>query len=79
MSYPWIRANEIGEYVYCRRAWWLKRVRGVASTHVTEMQAGTAYHQRHGRLVERSVWARRLAYTLLFFAVAVFVFELLAG
>ncbi len=79
MSYPWIRASEIGDYVYCRRAWWLRRVRGVASTNVTRMQAGTQHHERHGRLVGRAVWAQRLAYVALFCAVAVLVFRLLSG
>ncbi len=79
MSYSWIRASEIGEYVYCRRGWWLRRVRAVTSAHVSQMQAGMEHHQRHGRLVEQSVWARRLAYLVLFFAVAVLAFELFSG
>ena len=79
MSYPWIRASEIGEYVYCRRSWWLRRVRAVASTNVTQMRAGTQHHQRHGRLVHGSVWLRRLAYVALFCAVAMLVFELLSS
>jgi hypothetical protein len=79
MSYSWIRASEIGEYVYCRRSWWLRRVRAVASTNVTRMQAGIEYHQHHGRLVGSSVWLRRLAYVALFGAVAMLVFELLSG
>lgn len=78
MSDPWIRASEIGEYIYCRRSWWLRRVRAVASTNVTQMRAGTHYHARHGRLVEGSVWLRRLAYVALFCAVAMLVFQLLA-
>jgi len=79
MSYPWIRASEIGEYVYCRRSWWLRRVRAVASIHVAQMQAGTRYHQQHGRALEMSTWLRRLAYVILFCAVAVLVFQLLSG
>lgn len=79
MSYQWIRASEIGDYLYCRRAWWLRRVRSVPSAHVIEMRAGTEHHQRHGRLVAQSVWARRLAYLVLFCAVAVLVFQLLSG
>jgi hypothetical protein len=43
------------------------------------MHQGTQHHQRHGRLVERSLWARRLAYAALFLAVAVLAFRLLAG
>jgi hypothetical protein len=79
MSYPWIRASEIGEYVYCRRSWWLRRVRAVASVHTARMEQGTQHHQRHGRLVEGSVWARRLAYAALFLAVAVLAFQLFSG
>ncbi len=79
MSYPWIRASEIGDYVYCRRAWWLRRVRAVSSANVARMRAGTAHHERHGRLVGRAIWARRLAFAVLFCAVAVLVFQLLSG
>lgn len=79
MSYPWIRASEISEYVYCRRSWWLRRVRAVASANVPHMTAGTRHHEEHGRLVESSAWLRRLAYVALFCAVAMLVFELLAG
>jgi hypothetical protein len=79
MSYPWIRASEIADYVYCRRAWWLRRMRGAASANVAQLQAGTRHHEQHGRLVRRSVWTLRLAYVALFCAVAVLVFRLLAG
>lgn len=79
MSYPWIRASEIGDYVYCRRAWWLRRVRGAATANARQLQAGVAHHARHGRLVRRSVWAQRLAYIAIFCAVAVLVFRLLSG
>lgn len=79
MSYPWIRASEIGDYIYCRRAWWLRRVRAVASNNVTQLHAGTQHHEQHGRLVQQSIWLRRLAYVVLFCAVAVLVFQLLTG
>lgn len=79
MSYPWIRASEIGDYVYCRRAWWLKRMRSVASQNVRQLEAGTLHHQRHGQLVARSDWARRVAYLVIFCAIAVLVFHLLSG
>lgn len=79
MSYSWIRASEISEYVYCRRAWWLRRVRAIASQNVTQLRAGTRHHEQHGQLVENAVWVRRLAYVALFCAVAVLVFQLLSG
>ena len=76
MSEQPIEAREISEYVYCRRAWWLSRVEGHISANVRQLQAGTAYHEAHGRLVGRAVLARRVAYALVFVAFAVFVFVL---
>ena len=77
MSYPWIRASEIAEYAYCSRAWWLKQVRGWQITDRRPLQAGDRYHRRHGNQVRQISWMRRLAYVLLFVAVAFIVFQLL--
>jgi CRISPR/Cas system-associated exonuclease Cas4 (RecB family) len=46
-----IRASEIGQYVYCPRAWWLNRVVGIASENTQALSAGAVVHQRHGRMV----------------------------
>ena len=44
-----IRASEVGEYVYCARAWRLRR-EGVEQTRGHEARAaGTAWHTEHGR------------------------------
>ena len=77
MSYSWIRASEIGDYVYCRRAWWLRRVRGARSVNTAQLEAGTRHHAQHGRLVRRSIWAQRVAYLALFCAIAALVYRLL--
>ncbi|MCL4266536.1 MAG: hypothetical protein KJ069_25300 [Anaerolineae bacterium] len=79
MSDNWIRASEISTYLYCRRAWWLKRRQGAKPQNVHELQKGTAHHQQHGRTVWQSIWARRVAYMLLFMTVAFFVYQLLIG
>lgn len=79
MSYQWIRASEIAEYVYCRRAWWLKRTQGAASQNVRRLEDGNRHHREHGRAVGRSVWLQRAAYAVVFLAVAVLVFQLLSG
>lgn len=46
-----IRASEIGEFVYCHRAWWLKRVEGIASRSVRQLERGTTFHESHERQV----------------------------
>lgn len=79
MSYPWIRASEIGEYVYCRRAWWLKQVKNLRTSNVRQLKAGKKYHLNHGGQVRQFIWLRRLAYALVFVAVTIFVFQLLVG
>ena len=79
MSYSWIRASEISDYVYCRHSFWLKRVRGARPRNVRQMQAGTRFHQQHGRQVRRVTWARKLAYLLLFLAIALIFFRLALG
>jgi len=44
---PTIRASEVGDYAYCARSWWLKRVRGEqvtssAATQGIEVHAAVA-------------------------------------
>jgi hypothetical protein len=74
---PLIRASEIGEYVFCRRAWWLHRVQGLESAHRAQMDTGIAQHREHGRAVQRADTLTRAAILLavlaIFFA-ALFVF-----
>ena len=56
-----IRASEVGEYVYCARAWWLRR-EGVerASGHEARA-AGTAWHAEHGRGVTAARQLQKLS------------------
>lgn len=74
MSYRVIKASEIGEYVYCNRAWWLRRNYDVRPQNVQELQAGTTYHQEHGDTVRQAVLVKRLALMFLFVAVSILVF-----
>lgn len=48
---PVIRASEVGEYVYCARAWWLHRVLELEPEGHARRERGTVLHQRHGRAV----------------------------
>ncbi len=67
-----IRASEIGEYLYCRRAWWLRHVQGIESANQTVMAEGTEAHAGHGRLVGAAAALRALA--LLLFAAELLLF-----
>ena len=62
---PIIRASEVGAYVYCRRAWWLKRVAGFEPRdREAAFDQGHLAHARHGRQVRRAHWQRRAALVL---------------
>jgi CRISPR/Cas system-associated exonuclease Cas4 (RecB family) len=59
-----IRASEIGEYVYCARAWWLRRVAGEEPAGQERREQGTAIHAAHSRGVALSslaLWTGLLA------------------
>lgn len=66
---PIIRASELGEFVYCARAWWLHREQGVESRHVAALRSGRAMHDQHGRAVAAVSTQRRLAFILIILAV----------
>ena len=51
---PIIRASEMGEYAYCARAWWLRRVAGLEPAGRERREHGVALHRRHGRAVAGS-------------------------
>jgi len=49
-NYDSIRASEIGDWCFCRRAWYLANRKAQPSLmQIERRQAGTAYHERHGR------------------------------
>jgi hypothetical protein len=62
---PIIRASEIGQYVFCQRAWWLGTVQGFRSVNEAKLSAGTQAHLRHGRSVAASRRWQRVGYVLL--------------
>ncbi len=49
-----ISASELGEYMYCARAWWLKQAvgeKGDAKLAARRTAAGERGHAQHGRAV----------------------------
>ena len=62
-----IRSSEIGNYLYCRRAWWYRK-QGLESENKAELAAGTQLHQRHGRQVLASTLTRTVGLILLLVA-----------
>ncbi len=67
-----IRSSDIGNYLYCRRAWWYRK-EGFESENQAEMAAGTEIHRQHGRRVIASGLTRSLALLLLFVALILLV------
>ena len=68
-----IRASEIGEYVFCHRAWWLHQVQGETSANTRALADGTARHARHGRQVSLAAALRVLAVLLLLAGLLAFI------
>jgi len=69
---PIIRSSDIGNYLYCRRAWWYKK-QGVESANQAELAAGTEIHIQHGRQVLASTITRNFGLILLMIALAMLV------
>jgi CRISPR/Cas system-associated exonuclease Cas4 (RecB family) len=67
-----IRSSEIGNYLYCRRAWWYRKT-GIPSENQAELTAGTDLHQRHGRQVLASLLTRTVGLILLLAAILMLV------
>ena len=56
MNERFVSASELAEYAYCRRAWWLRVVRGEAGEGESDrFERGRA---RHRRAIYRLVLAR---------------------
>ena len=64
-----IRASEIGEYVFCARAWKLRLDGHNPTSGQAARVAGEAWHLRHGRSVRRARRLNRIALTCFILAV----------
>jgi len=65
----WVTASELGDWIYCRRAWWYTR-QGAARDTDPRLAAGTAGHTVIARQVTRIEQQRGLALRLMVAALA---------
>ena len=73
-----IGASELGDFVYCRRSWWRRRVRGVqvnAATRALQVE-GERWHAEQGQRIAASGGSQNMALALVALAIAVFLFWL---
>ena len=72
-----VRASGMGEYLFCARAWWMRR-EGFQPTRGGEArEAGRRWHERHGRTVTRARRLRLVSALCAYLALAVCVLLLL--
>ncbi|HEY45090.1 MAG TPA: hypothetical protein G4O11_14015 [Anaerolineae bacterium] len=72
-----IRASEITQFTFCRRAWWYTR-QGHPSDDSEERLAGIRWHRQHGRAVLAAGCLQLLGYAFLLSAVVAGVAHLTA-
>lgn len=69
-----ISASEVGDYLFCALAWRLRAEGHTAASLQAARDAGTAWHQEHGRSVAH---ARRLRAAAMVLLLAALFFALL--
>ena len=67
-----IRASEIGNYIFCQRAWWYSK-KGIEPENTAELLAGSEIHRKHGQAAISIGCIQVLAYSLLIAAVVLVV------
>lgn len=62
---PLIRASELSQYAFCRKAWWLGAMQGHRSQNVAALDRGERHHQQHGARVKHMLQRRKAGLALL--------------
>ncbi|NBU64549.1 MAG: hypothetical protein EBS29_08630, partial [Chloroflexia bacterium] len=57
----YVRASDVGTYLYCQRAWWLERIEGRTPQAQARRARGTAAHRQHGCMVWLATLLRTIA------------------
>lgn len=63
-----VSASEVGQWIYCHRAWWLSR-QGATNQNVKPLARGEKAHQRHSRQVASASLMSYLARILMIIAI----------
>jgi CRISPR/Cas system-associated exonuclease Cas4 (RecB family) len=71
----YISASEIGEYLYCQRAWWFRR-QGVETSQPEVLKQGTEQHEELTKQVRQIERGSRIGRQLLWIGFVLFVFVL---
>jgi hypothetical protein len=50
-----IRASELAQFSFCRRAWWLGQVKGIPSRQQSALSRGTQSHRQHADQVQAAL------------------------
>jgi len=58
-----INASEVGEFVYCEKAWHLRRSGAVPQG--ARLDEGTTFHEKHGTKISRAASLRKTGERLL--------------
>lgn len=76
---PILRASEVGHYVFCRRAWWLARVRGCRPDDPSVLTEGIRFHSHLGHSVSATERWQKISYILIGLGLAVGIFTILGS
>lgn len=69
---PVVRASEIGQWLYCQRAWWLDR-QGYTNQNQDELAEGTLQHEQHAQNVAQAYILRQIAIYLLILGLLILI------
>lgn len=72
---PIVTASEIGEFVYCAKAWYLKRCGETGESE--NLEEGLTFHGKHGALVSHAERLNRAGKSLAAIAVLLLIALLL--
>ena len=72
-----VRASEIGNYLFCERAWWYAR-QGLKSRNQAELAGGITFHEEHAGEARHIFFRQVIGYLLITVAVVMLILALAA-